>query len=155
MGQILELALGHALAHRQAERAAVTDPLTGLANRRGLEQLVRERRGRRSFAVLAIDVDKLKEVNDRNGHAVGDELLRIVAEAIGHALRDGDVLARIGGDEFVAITFDADQASASAVAQRMLESVRAAHTDKLHPRISIGVAYASQTDDALRRAPPG
>ena len=116
---------------------------------------MRERRGRRAFAVLAIDVDKLKDVNDRNGHAVGDELLRIVAEAIGHALREGDVLARIGGDEFVAITFDADQATASAVAQRMLESVRAAHTDKLHPRISIGIAYASQTDDAsvvLRRA---
>ena len=155
VGHILELALGHALTHRQAARAAVTDPLTGLANRRGLEQLVRERRGRRAFAVLAIDVDKLKDVNDRNGHAVGDELLRIVAEAIGHALREGDVLARIGGDEFVAITFDADQATASAVAQRMLESVRAAHTDKLHPRISIGIAYASQTDDAsvvLRRA---
>ena len=148
VGQILELALGHALTHRQAERAAVTDPLTGLANRRGLEQLVRERRGRRSFAVLAIDVDGLKAVNDRNGHAVGDELLRIVAEAIGRALRDGDVLARIGGDEFVAITFDADQASANAVAQRMLESVRAAHTEKLHPRISIGVAYASPTDNA-------
>ena len=148
VGQILELALGHALTHRQAERAAVTDPLTGLANRRGLEQLVRERRGRRSFAVLAVDVDGLKAVNDRNGHAVGDELLRIVAEAIGRALRDGDVLARIGGDEFVAITFDADQASANAVAQRMLESVRAAHTETLHPRISIGVAYASPTDNA-------
>ena len=155
IGTILELALGHALTHRQAERAAVTDPLTGLANRRGLEQLVRERRGRRSFAVLAIDVDSLKDVNDRNGHAAGDELLRIVADAIGRALRDGDVLARIGGDEFVAITFDADPASASAVAQRMLESVRAAHTEKLHPRISVGVAYASQTDNAdlvLRKA---
>jgi diguanylate cyclase (GGDEF)-like protein len=146
VGQILELALGHALAHRQAARAAVTDPLTGLANRRGLEQLLRERRGRRAFAVLAIDVDKLKDVNDRSGHAAGDELLRTVAEAIGHALRDGDVLARIGGDEFVAITFDANRESASAVAQRMLESVRAACTEKLHPRISIGVACASQTD---------
>jgi diguanylate cyclase (GGDEF)-like protein len=155
VGQILELALAHALTHRQAEQAAVTDPLTGLANRRGLEQLLRERRGRRSFAVLAIDVDGLKNVNDRNGHAVGDELLRIVAEAIGRALRDGDVLARIGGDEFVAITFDADRASASAVAVRMLESVRAAHTETLHPRISIGVASATQTGDAalvLRQA---
>ena len=143
---------------RTAKRSApVTDPLTGLANRRGLVQLVRERRGRRSFAVLAIDVDKLKDVNDRNGHAVGDELLRIVAEAIGRALREADVLARIGGDEFVAITFDADQASAgaSAIAQRILESVRAAHTEKLHPHISIAVAHASQTDSAtlvLRRA---
>jgi diguanylate cyclase len=76
-----------------------------------------------------------------------------VAEAIGRALCDGDVLARVGGDEFVAITFAADQASASA--QRMLESVRAAHTVKLQPRISIGVAYASQTDNAtlvLRQA---
>ena len=67
------------------------------------------------------------------------------------------MLARIGGDEFVAVTFDTDQAStgASAIAQRMLESVGAAHTEKLHPRISIGVAYASQTDSAtlvLRRA---
>jgi diguanylate cyclase (GGDEF)-like protein len=135
--------------------AAARLGLTGLANRRGLEQLVRERRGRRAFAALAIDVDKLKAVNDHRGHAAGDDLLIVVADAIGRSLRDGDVLARVGGDEFIAISFDADEVSASTVAQRMLDSVAAAHTGELQPRISIGVARGCQHDDSatvLRQA---
>jgi diguanylate cyclase (GGDEF)-like protein len=135
--------------------AAVTDPLTSLPNRRGLEQLVSERRGRRSFAVLAIDIDNLKRVNDRHGHAVGDELLVLVAEAVQRALREGDVLARTGGDELVVFTFDADEASACAVAQRALDSVRSEHRRRLEPRISIRVACGSPEeapDDVLRRA---
>ena len=126
--QIMELALANALSHERLQQAAHTDPLTSLANRRGLEQLVRERRGRRPFVVLAIDVDGLKHVNDRHGHAAGDELLLSVANSAGSILRTGDVLARVGGDEFAAVVFDSDEASGASVAARILEGVRAQGT---------------------------
>jgi diguanylate cyclase (GGDEF)-like protein len=137
-----------ALAHQRSEGAAITDPLTGVANRRGLERAVSDRRGRRSLAALMIDVDDLKGVNDRLGHAAGDEPLLLVAAAVGGVLRDGDVLARLGGDEFAALIFDADKPSVCAVAERMLASVDAARTAKLRPRISIGIAGAG-ADDTL------
>ena len=138
--RIMELALANALAHERLRRAAHTDPLTALANRRGLEQLVRERRGRRPLVVLAIDVDGLKHVNDRHGHAAGDELLMTVANAAGSILRTGDVLARIGGDEFAAVVFDSDEASGALVAERILETVRGQGPRGRRPRVSIGVA---------------
>lgn len=143
--QMMELSLANALAHERVQRAAHSDPLTGLANRRGLEQLVRERRGRRPFVILAIDVDDLKAVNDRFGHAAGDELLRRVGGSIGMILRTGDVVARVGGDEFAAVVFDADEESGASVAARILEAVDAqdaigAGQRRRHPRVSIGVA---------------
>ncbi len=138
--RIMELALANALSHEQLQRAALTDPLTSLANRRGLEQLVHERRGRRPFVVLATDVDGLKHVNDRHGHAAGDELLLSVANSVGSILRTGDVVARIGGDEFAAVVFDSDEASGASVAARMLECVRDQGTRRRRPRVSIGVA---------------
>jgi diguanylate cyclase (GGDEF)-like protein len=137
---IMELALANALAHEQLRRAAHTDPLTALANRRGLEQLVRERRGRRPLVVLAIDVDGLKHVNDRHGHAAGDELLLTVAKGADSILRTGDVLARIGGDEFAAVVFDSDESSGTLVAARILETVRAQGARGRRPRVSVGVA---------------
>ena len=138
--RIMELALANALAHEQLRRAAHTDPLTSLANRRGLEELVRERRGRRPLVVLAIDVDGLKHVNDRHGHAAGDELLLTVANAVGSMLRTGDVLARIGGDEFAAVVFDSDEGSGALVAARILETARDKGPRGRRPRVSIGVA---------------
>ncbi len=156
---IMELALKNALAHERAQRAALTDPLTSLANRRGMERLVHERRGRRPLAVLAIDVDRLKKVNDRYGHAAGDELLRLVADAISSVVRASDVVARIGGDEFASVAFDADEGAAVLLATRMLEAVRSAdHRDSepsISIRISIGVALAEPgepLDHFLRRA---
>jgi diguanylate cyclase (GGDEF)-like protein len=155
IANVLELALTNALRHQRAERAAMTDPLTRLANRRGMELLVAERRGRRSFGVLSIDLDGLKATNDREGHAAGDRLLVAVAEAIATVVREGDVLARIGGDEFAAFVFDADEAAASEVAQRMLAAAHEAPGTSVPPRVSIGVAVGSATDSAaqiLRRA---
>jgi diguanylate cyclase (GGDEF)-like protein len=139
---IMELALKNALAHQLSQRAALTDPLTSLANRRGLEQLVHERRGRRRLAVLAIDVDRLKEVNDRHGHAAGDELLRLVANAIRSVLRAGDVVARVGGDEFACVAFDADEEAAVLGATRRLKALRSADHHGREPRVSIGIACA-------------
>ena len=152
---IMELALKNALAHQHSERAALTDPLTSLANRRGLERLVHERRGRRRLAVLAIDVDRLKEINDRHGHAAGDEVLLLVADAIRSGLRAGDVVARIGGDEFACVAFDADEEAAVLGATRMLKAVRNADHRGWEPRVSIGVACAELGESLahiLRRA---
>ena len=152
---IMELALKNALAHQRSQRAALMDPLTSLANRRGMERLVHERRGRRPLAVLAIDVDRLKMVNDRHGHAAGDELLLLVADAIRSVLRAGDVVARVGGDEFVCVAFDADEEAAVLGATRMLKAVRSADHRGWEPRISIGVARAEPgefLDHVLRRA---
>jgi len=153
--RIMELALANALAHEHSQRAAHTDPLTSLANRRGLEQLVRERRARRPLAVLAIDVDGLKDVNDRHGHAAGDELLLQVAAAIGSVLRTGDVVARVGGDEFACVVFDSDEHGGVYVAERILDAMREAPHRGQPPRISIGVAGVgaeASLDDSIRRA---
>ena len=73
----------------------MTDELTGLANHRSFEQLLEHRPGHQPFAVLAVDVDGLKLVNDSKGHAVGDELLRAIGQALVGTLRRGDILARV------------------------------------------------------------
>jgi diguanylate cyclase (GGDEF)-like protein len=155
IAQIMELAMSNALAHRDLKRAALTDPLTSLANRRGLEELVGERRGRRPLTVLAIDVDGLKAVNDRDGHAAGDALLVTVADALAAVLRSGEVVARVGGDEFVCVLFDSVQDVGAQVAKRLLNALDVARVDGDAPRASIGVAYAAPgvpLPDTIRRA---
>ena len=81
LGHIVELALANALMVEQSERDATTDTLTGLANRRGFDQGVERLRARRRFAILSLDIDGLKLLNDTHGHAAGDALLRGVGEA--------------------------------------------------------------------------
>lgn len=95
------------LARQDAEREAHTDVLTGLLNRRGLQAALRNvldpRGGTGGFALVHLDLDNFKQVNDRLGHAAGDRLLRDVAHVLGRAVRARDHVARIGGDEFVLI----------------------------------------------------
>jgi diguanylate cyclase (GGDEF)-like protein len=146
IAEILELALANALRHERSHQDAHTDPLTSLANRRGLESLVSERRGRRPLAALAIDVDRLKQLNDRHGHAAGDRLLREVGTAIGSVLRTGDVVARTGGDEFACVLFDSDTSAARHVARRMLGVLQDVDTLLGTARVSIGVALADPAD---------
>jgi diguanylate cyclase (GGDEF)-like protein len=100
------------LVHR-LEKQAATDPLTGLSNRVRLEQAIGRTLAARSAesgqtALLLIDLDGFKEVNDAHGHAVGDELLRSFAMALATHMRRGDTLARLGGDEFVVLAHNVD-----------------------------------------------
>jgi diguanylate cyclase (GGDEF)-like protein len=155
ISQIMELALQNALTHELAQRAALIDPLTSLSNRRGMEQLVLEGRGHGPLAVVAIDVDQLKEVNDGHGHAAGDELLQLVADAIRSVRRAGDVVARLGGDEFACVMFDSDEHAGRHVATRLLEAVRHARYRGCAARLSIGIACAApgaSLKDGIRRA---
>lgn len=155
IARIMELALSNALTHQDLKRTALTDPLTSLPNRRGLDDLVRERRGRLPVAVLAIDIDELKRVNDSDGHAAGDTMLVTVADAIAGVLRAGDIVARIGGDEFLCVLFASDIESAVQVAERTLDAVDSAHDSYHTPRVSIGVTFSSPhepLEQAVRRA---
>jgi diguanylate cyclase (GGDEF)-like protein len=139
------------------------DILTGLPNRTQLIEharaLLSETRSTpRDMAVLLIDLDRFKEVNDVLGHAAGDELLAQVGPRLATAVRDGDVLARVGGDEFAAIIADADEDSAVRVADRLLELLSAVVNVEgiaLNVDASIGIAVgpaSTQEDvDALLR----
>ena len=103
---------------RDALRAsALSDPLTGVANRRSLleridYEIARHARNRRSFALLMLDLDGFKLLNDRFGHPAGDDLLRDVAAALAGVIRDQDTLARVGGDEFCVLAPETEDAGA-------------------------------------------
>ncbi len=105
---------------------AVHDDLTGLPNRRGLadgitQAIARAKRMKTRFAVLYVDLDHFKEVNDTKGHDIGDELLRAIAKRLRRAVRDEDMVARMGGDEFVVLMTDADlREDAAILAQKIL-----------------------------------
>jgi diguanylate cyclase (GGDEF)-like protein/PAS domain S-box-containing protein len=112
--------------HGQAElqRLATTDSLTGLLTRRqfhllGEREIARHERSGEPMAVLMLDVDHFKRVNDTHGHARGDAVLAAVALAMREALREVDVLGRFGGEEFVAVLVGADPATASVIAERL------------------------------------
>ena len=135
---------------RNAELAE-RDALTGLANRKALrdrlvERLASAARTGQATAVLYVDLDRFKAVNDTLGHPLGDALLRKVAERFKSALRDGDVVARLGGDEFAVIQSDAPQpAGATALATRLVDLIGRAYAIDghiLHIGASVGVAIA-------------
>lgn len=105
LGELSRFNLQLETAREAAELQAQTDPLTGLLNRRGLEAGLSDLRRvpRTGFALAHLDLDHFKTVNDRWGHAMGDQVLRRVADVLRQETRAGDIAARIGGDEFVVI----------------------------------------------------
>ena len=133
-GEPLALATINDLSTRKAYEQALlamsrTDGLTGIANRRHFDQVLadewrRLRRGKQGAALLMIDIDHFKALNDRHGHLVGDETLRMVGKALKQQLhRPGDFIARYGGEEFVVLLPDTDRDGAMLLAEQMRQAV--------------------------------
>jgi diguanylate cyclase (GGDEF)-like protein len=166
-------ALARAFSHRDAESRASTDALTGLPNRRYFDEfcglLARRRRAEDAVGVLMIDIDRFKAVNDSHGHAVGDEVIRAVGQAIASAVREDDVPARFGGEEFAVLLRNPTPDMAVEVGERVREAVGRLDL-RMHGvrsvTVSVGVAVGGppnqpiselidQADAALYRAKRG
>jgi diguanylate cyclase (GGDEF)-like protein len=142
------LAFSNADAHKRAESLARTDPLTGLGNRRALADRFAQL-GRQRFAVVAIDVDNLKMVNDTHGHDAGDLLLAGVAQAMAKELRPADILVRTGGDEFVALLVDCDAHGATQLGRRLTSAVERVGFPWGTASVSLGTAAAPAGGDPI------
>jgi diguanylate cyclase (GGDEF)-like protein len=142
------------------EAIVLTDPLSGCFNRRGLNQLAerevsRAIRAKKNIAVLAIDVDHFKHVNDEFGHLTGDEVIREVGALLRETAREIDVVARIGGEEFTILAPDSNDEGALILAERVMQAFRGHQFRSLPPdrRIttSVGVAAAPARDDEVAK----
>ena len=130
----------HAAAMELAALAS-TDALTGLKNRREFDRAMRTI-PRLPFAVLSLDVDSLKKVNDSEGHGAGDALLRVVGHTLGLLVRGWDVMARIGGDEFAALLPEVGVFGAHLVAERMRLAMHSLVLPSGPVRITVGWSAA-------------
>jgi diguanylate cyclase (GGDEF)-like protein len=163
-------AFARAYALEAAERESHLDALTGLPNRRYFDELLAimgpRRREADSLAILMVDVDHFKRLNDRHGHGVGDEVLRLVAGAIARSLRAEDTPVRYGGEEFAVILRRASAPQAAEVGERIRQAVAAIEPATMAVdgpvTVSVGVAVAGadevmdmvieRADQALYRA---
>jgi two-component system, cell cycle response regulator len=157
--RVLNTARARQALHRQAEG----DALTGLGNLRRFQTRLADEHARfaryaEALSLVAIDVDKLKRINDEHGHPAGNQALRAIAEVLGREVRDVDVAARCGGDEFLVILPHTTLPHAAVFADRVLNAVRRVSVLGLQLSVSIGVASlnrpgsAESTDQLLQRA---
>jgi diguanylate cyclase (GGDEF)-like protein len=149
-------ALERVYSHRAAETRAATDVLTGLPNRRYFEEfcglLAHRRRADDAIGVLMIDIDRFKSLNDSHGHAMGDHVLRVVAEAIAGAVRDDDVPARYGGEEFAVLLRNPTPAIALEVGERVRRAVASLDLRSLRVdgvTVSVGIAVSDVPDQPM------
>jgi diguanylate cyclase (GGDEF)-like protein len=157
VGLLLNMVLAYLVANRLVRRLhhlSIRDPLTGLLNRRGLApRLTREaarlRRYGEHYALLAVDVDHFKAVNDRHGHATGDAVLVQLGALLRDMARDVDTVARLGGEEFCLLLPQGDLAGARLAAERLCHAVRQAVWPQVEGplTVSVGVALASGRDE--------
>jgi diguanylate cyclase (GGDEF)-like protein len=142
-------ARNHDVVREELARMSRTDPLTGCLNRRGFEEQAREairaaaaaEEGR--LAVVLVDLDGFKQVNDTGGHAAGDEVLRRTAERLASAARPGDLIGRLGGDEFAVLLQRVDEDDAASAAVRLEAGLKDV------TRASVGVAAMPRHGTAL------
>ena len=114
-------------ANQELDRQARSDPLTGLLNRRGFDaqmnhDLALARRSGRPLSIITVDVDHFKRINDTHGHDVGDQVLQRLAATLATRLRQSDVVARLGGEEFAVLLPDTDLEGARTIAQELVDS---------------------------------
>jgi diguanylate cyclase (GGDEF)-like protein len=155
---ITRVGLAYNRVRHQLASMVLTDPLTGCLNRRGFDQalareVARSLRAGSELALLALDLDHFKMINDTYGHLAGDEVLREAGALLNRAVRAGDVVARTGGEEFTVLLPDTSAAGAFQFASRMCDIVRAhpfvtAHIDApIRMTTSIGVVAAAPEPD--------
>jgi diguanylate cyclase (GGDEF)-like protein len=149
-------ALSRADSQREAEAQAATDGLTGLPNRRYFDEftalLARRRRAGDAVSVLMIDIDKFKVLNDTYGHPIGDEVLKAVGSAIVSTIREQDVPARVGGEEFAVLLRNPGPNISMEVGERVREAVRALDLSEHGVpgvSVSVGVADALGADEPI------
>jgi len=151
-------ALRNAQLHAAVQQQAITDPLTGLYNRRGFSdlaehELVRAQRFNRPLSLILIDIDRFKEINDTYGHLMGDKILAAVSANCKAELRQVDIVARYGGDEFVVLLPETSLQDALPAAERLrarIAALRFPHNEEIiHTTICVGVAEL-QTGDTLK-----
>lgn len=164
-------------ANRELDRQASTDPLTGLLNRRGFDAQMQfamalARRSGRPLSLMTLDIDHFKQVNDSFGHEVGDLVLKSVTNQLRNRLRDSDVVARFGGEEFVVLLPDTSAEDALRIAREILSSVEqhqwplvgkltlSAGITALRPTLQNGTedsdtAMLRRSDDALYQSKDG
>lgn len=137
---------------RDLHALALVDELTGLANRRGFAffaeaELARARREKRRPSVVFADIDLLKEINDSHGHAAGDVVIRLVAQAFKSIMRESDIVARWGGDEFVALIGEGGEAAAAHLGARLGGAIAAMRPPSVSyaVRASVGVSTLDPT----------
>lgn len=151
-------ALCNAQLHATVQQQAITDPLTGLYNRRGFwdlaeHELVRAQRFNRPLSLILIDIDRFKEINDTYGHLMGDKILAAVSANCKAELRQVDIVARYGGDEFVVLLPETNLQEALPAAERLrtrIAALRFSHNEEsVHATICVGVAEL-QMEDSLK-----
>ncbi|MDP1891225.1 MAG: GGDEF domain-containing protein [Gemmatimonadaceae bacterium] len=135
------------------ETIILTDPLSGCFNRRGFKQLAarevsRGIRAKWRVAVLALDVDHFKRINDEFGHLTGDEAIKEIGELIREIARAGDVVARLGGEEFSILAPDTDEAGAMHLSGRILQAFRARAFHSVRGQLPISISIGIASDDA-------
>jgi diguanylate cyclase (GGDEF)-like protein len=135
----------------QASEARI-DALTGLANRRALEEILaaeisRAHRFAHELAVVLLDLDRFKEINDSFGHAAGDVMLRAVSRLLTSLARQGDTVARWGGEEFVVVLPETDLAGAQRFAERLRRTIEAHAVGDMRTTASCGVATMLPEDN--------
>jgi len=157
--QLLRFAKDLTEANERLQRQALTDALTSLPNRRfAMERLEQEwaltQRGDRALSCLMVDIDHFKSINDKHGHQIGDEALKLVAITLRHAARTQDVVCRYGGEEFVVICPDTSLADACQCAERLrlnvlAEGLKLSDGSLLRMTASIGVAQKQSDTPTL------
>ena len=163
LAAVTSMCVDNAITHERLRLYGLIDPLTGVANRRFFERRLNEEierwlRRREPLVYMLVDIDHFKQVNDRYGHRVGDQVLQQVAELLGRDLRGADLLARYGGEEFMLLFPNTTAAQGSAIAQRLCQNV-AHHAFQIDAEqtlvstVSIGVTCLD-SDSAEVAQPP-